>query len=406
MIMKKIYILDEFISSQKNGIGTFLKQLIQCFKKEWSVCIVSFNANIKEFTIRTDSQGIEWMMFPEFYCGNFTQNGDVVCRFFDMYISDSEENLFIVNHSPCSNLLCELKRTLPLSRIMFVIHDLGWTAALWGDVVRYKWIIHNNMRESVQKKYASIIQRYEEEKRIFDIADKVVCLSEDTYCLIQKVYKIDLSKLALIPNGLKRVTCHINDKENLKQELMLPPNERVLLFVGRATPQKGIHILLKAFEEIINKYVDLRLVIVGSYNEYLLKRNPKVATRVTFTGLLDKDWLHKWYRVADIGVIPSFYEQCPYNGIEMMMYGLPIVCTDGIGLRNMFQDGINAKVVSIGNRKNHKGVVNRLATSMSALLDSFSLCEHLSIQSKKVYQKEYNIETMRNKYRKLINEMI
>lgn len=75
-----------------------------------------------------------------------------------------------------------------------------------------------------------------------------------------------------------------------------------------------------------------------------------ISTKVTYTGHLERKELKKWYQMADIGVIPSYTEQCSYVGIEMMMHGLPIVTSDGFGLRDMFKDQGNAIVVPIGKR--------------------------------------------------------
>ena len=50
--MKNIYIFDEYISSQKNGIGTYLHQLLYCLKSpEYCINLIVFNANTKEFNI-------------------------------------------------------------------------------------------------------------------------------------------------------------------------------------------------------------------------------------------------------------------------------------------------------------------------------------------------------------------
>ena len=56
-----------------------------------------------------------------------------------------------------------------------------------------------------------------------------------------------------------------------------------------------------------------------------------------YIGYLQKNELEKWYQLVDIGVLPSYSEQCSYTGIEMMMYSLPIVASDGFGVRIMSQ---------------------------------------------------------------------
>ena len=60
----------------------------------------------------------------------------------------------------------------------------------------------------------------------------------------------------------------------------------------------------------------------------LLAAADEAVSKVTLTGRLDKELLSYWYRMADIGVIPSYAEQCCYVGLEMMSYGLPIIASD------------------------------------------------------------------------------
>lgn len=406
--MGKIYILDETVSSQHNGIGTFVRQLAACCRKGNEVCIVSFNAPVREFTMR-EKRGIRQMLFPPFPSGSFTEHGDIVRLFFKMYITDTEENLFIVNHSPCSDLLAEIKQAFPLSKIAFVIHDMGWTASLWGDEQRYRHIIKHRNRKQVQKKYPFLLERYEEEQKIYGTADRVVCLSADTKNLLNGLYGVEEEKIALLPNGLKDRRRKEDHTDELRKELLLSADEQVLLFAGRPTLQKGMDTLLKAFGQIAMSHDNLRLVIAGScFNatmEGLLRKYAPVSTRIVFTGLLDKEQLYKWYSVARIGILPSYYEQCSYTGIEMMMHGLPIVTTNGYGIRNMFQEGVNAAVAPIGNYRDNGGTANRLAQSIMRLLHSDELRSRLSAKSRQVYEQKYRLVCMKKRYRDFLKDI-
>ena len=74
---------------------------------------------------------------------------------------------------------------------------------------------------------------------------------------------------------------------------------------------------------------------------------------ITILGVVSKDCLYGWYRAADAGIVPSYYEQCSYSGIEMKMFGLPIVASSGFGVRRMFTPE-NSIVADIGDRwKSH-----------------------------------------------------
>ena len=346
--MKHIYILDASMSSLKNGIGTYIRQLIDSCKKENEITLVSFNADVKEFTIILARQKIRQMCFPLFPKGDFTQHKDIICLFFKMFIEDSTDNVFFVNHSPCTLLLAAIRQTLHLSKIVFVIHDFGWTSFLSGNIELYRNIIRKKNYTHIQNKYASLLKHYEEDKNIYNMADRVICLSEDTQALLEETYRVESYKIVRCVNGLRDLRRKEEDIGVLRRELLIGSEEQILLFVGRLTRQKGIYVLLKAFEKIVIKQTNIRLVIAGSGNfEDLLKSYSHIAHRITFTGLLNRELLYKWYAVAHIGLLPSYNEQCSYTGIEMMMHGLPVIATDGYGVRNMFKDRINARIAPI-----------------------------------------------------------
>ena len=129
------------------------------------------------------------------------------------------------------------------------------------------------------------------------------------------------------------------------------------------------------------------------------------ATHVSFVGLINKKELEKWYAVADMGVIPSYYEQCPYVGIEMMMHGLPIVASDGFGLRNMFRDGVNAVVAPIGDREDSSEFSRNLAEAMDKLLHSDKLRKMLSKNAQDIYRSRYSERQMLMGYRELLSSL-
>ena len=157
---KQVYVFDECISSQKNGIGSFLREFHYCMKQlNTDVCILAFNANIKEFAVQRGKYGeIERLLFPPFCVGEFTHNAEIIIKFLRLYIRDSSDNLFFVNHSPCEKLVEIMKRNYPLSRLVFTIHDLGWTSICMGDVDKYKLIIEK--KKDIEKNIKSVLDFY------------------------------------------------------------------------------------------------------------------------------------------------------------------------------------------------------------------------------------------------------
>jgi len=136
-----------------------------------------------------------------------------------------------------------------------------------------------------------------------------------------------------------------------------------LLFVGRVSPEKGLHVLLEAFEKVVSRHPDAFLDIVGpdvagpldyitaasrdsvvkrltsSYDEtyrhqLMAKASKAIAGRVCFTGEVPHSRIIDRYRSADVFVFPSVCNEAfGMPLIEAMASGLPVVATrvGGIG---------------------------------------------------------------------------
>ena len=108
--------------------------------------------------------------------------------------------------------------------------------------------------------------------------------------------------------------------------------------MGRLTALKGAYILLDSFKKISPYHTNYRLFIIGDGDfNLLLNQAEPYWDRITFTGKIDKEKLNQLYKIADIGIIPSYCEQCSYVCLEMMMNAIPCIVSDGIGLNSIFQ---------------------------------------------------------------------
>ena len=403
MIKKRVFIVDEHLSSRQNGVGTYIQCLLDCMKGlDVEVNFLSFNSEEKDFSFY-EREGCTYYCFPICNGGRMLESGELCWPILRMYVPDNKYNVFFVNHSPCVAFLKSLRKVYKRSRIVFTIHDQGWTAPLMGD--------RNRLREVISKSYPCK-KRYEtelfckryfkQERQMYNIADDVICLSENTKNLLLDIYKVSAEKIHLIPNGYPETCqCLFTTRQQLRKELGIEQNERVLLFVGRTVKAKGIDDLLIAFENLWKQDDRLRLVIAGEVfrlNNFA-KLTPYSASHITYTGLIPKEQLQKWYQVSDIGILPSYSEQCSYTGMEMMANGLLIVTTDGNGLTDMFHPDYNALVAPIGQNLS-ENLEQILCFALSLEDDKrTSICHN----AKELLRMRYSLSGMREKYRKLLN---
>jgi len=153
-----------------------------------------------------------------------------------------------------------------------------------------------------------------------------------------------------------------------------------LLFVGRLSPEKGLHILLEAFQEVVKRYPKAQLEIVGSKTtspiEFIvaLSDDPKlsklaffykkssyfsqlqerllsfdIADNVTFTNYIPHRYLIHHYRQADVLVNPSFSEAFGMSLIEAMACQVPVVATRVGGMTEIVEEGKTGILVEAGN---------------------------------------------------------
>ncbi|WP_375697503.1 glycosyltransferase family 4 protein [Pseudophaeobacter sp. TrK17] len=139
-----------------------------------------------------------------------------------------------------------------------------------------------------------------------------------------------------------------NTSTDLRQRYGIAPSSKVILFVGRLDPTKGVLELIQAFNTL--KQEDLCLLIVGSSwfssntpNLYATKLEAEAAeatNQVIFTGFVPHQEVSKFHNLADIVVVPSIWEDpCPLVVLEGMAAGSPVVATDSGGIPELLSEG-------------------------------------------------------------------
>lgn len=113
----------------------------------------------------------------------------------------------------------------------------------------------------------------------------------------------------------------------------LPDSRRVILYIGRLVPVKGLDLLLDAFAAVPHDGYCLALVGEGSERENLglQAESLGIASDVLFVGFQSGPGLYRWYDRADFFILPSRYE--PFGAVvnESLILGCPVVASKYIG---------------------------------------------------------------------------
>lgn len=179
-----------------------------------------------------------------------------------------------------------------------------------------------------------------------------------------------------------------------------PQGPRRLLFVGRVSPEKGVHVLVEAFREVAAARPDVQLDIVGPESTLPagfivdISADPRVgalrrfygaerygdrvrrlidegiAERVRFVGFVPADQLGAWYARADVLVNPSLSESYGVPLVEAMAAGVPVVASRIGGIPEVVDDGETGLLVEPGDP-------HALAAAILAVLDDAGLADRL-----------------------------
>ncbi|SEG22930.1 glycosyltransferase family 4 protein [Parabacteroides chinchillae] len=196
------------------------------------------------------------------------------------------------------------------------------------------------------------------------------------------------------------------DKKSVRSFLGIDVVDKIVLFVGRFDENKNPKILLKAFDRVVNtiKHVHLILVGKGDYDSLF----PSITSygKISFTGFLDLDSLHRIYSCADVGVIPSYYEEFGYVAVEMTMYGIPIIANRTSGLAEIIEDGISGDLLDLYDNKNEDVSIELLANAIIHLLSDDIQREKYSVNAHKQYFQNYRIQTFKNTMLEIYNKLL
>ena len=400
--MKHYYLFNNASRAAQYGIGTYLNQLCEGLKEKVSVSIIAINSEEEEVK-KTEEDGVCTIHIPEISYKNAPENFERYYRnlvyLLKTYIDKDEEAVFVLNYLYMTPLVKFLHEHFPNCKVATVVHYLNWCFALNGNVSKFHQLLENNHRD---EKEQALYKEYLNDRKLLQEVDKVVCLSQSTRNLLIADYQLKPENTTVIYNGLKDegITAMTSEeKKGLKQSLSFDAEDSIVLFVGRLDSIKGVDFLIKAFRKVLEICPHARLILAGDgdYNAYLKECNG-VRSRITFTGKVKKEELYQYYQIANVGVMPSFHEQCSYVGIEMMMHGVPLIGTSSTGLGEMITDNLKVRLdESQEEQLSVELLADKIVSVLTTPQDVWRQASH------KRYEECYTQEQMKNQYLKLFS---
>lgn len=339
-----LYIFHTSSEASVYGIGTYIHELTTVLRHSGiKVCVVNLRAHKPQIQMEETSDGIKRWYFPEpmeqmeteHLCDLYYRN---IVYLLQLYIEDKNNLIFHLNANQSSVFARELKKAFNC-KIVLTIHYLDWCFKLSGNLTHFRELCRNSETIQRRKDIEYLKKDFQKEKETFDIVDYIICLSKKTKSILQDDYKIKSDKITVIYNGLTDSKISVG-KSVLRQKYGIP-DVPIFLFAGRLNNIKGLKYALRAFKIVLKAHPECRFIIAGNGDfDAVLVECDDIYMNVIWTGLINKEKLYELYTIADIGIMPSFHEQCSYVAIEMMMHGLPIIGSTSTGLYEMIENNI------------------------------------------------------------------
>ena len=178
-------------------------------------------------------------------------------------------------------------------------------------------------------------------QRIYDIerqgihsAHRVITVSHLTRNIVLNRYSIDPAKVRVVYNAI-----------DFNGNAELPPpirrDEKIVLFLGRITMQKGPEYFLAAAKKVLSHEKDVRFIMAGSgdliRNSIELAAQMGIGHKVLFTGFLRGDDVARVFRMADLYVMPSVSEPFGIAPLEALSHDVPVLISKQSGVSEILK---------------------------------------------------------------------
>lgn len=189
---------------------------------------------------------------------------------------------------------------------------------------------------------------YPIEKWFSRYTDKLITITQEDFKLASKKFHCPVYHIHGVgANSKKFYVMSGERKKQLREELKIGPDEKIILNIGELLPNKNQKTAILAMEKIAGELPQSRLLIAGNgpKKEELesIIRDKKLQAHVTLLGYTTK--VEQYLNVCDVLVACSYREGLPLNLMEAMLCGKPIVASKNRGHRELIKSGENGYLV-------------------------------------------------------------
>ena len=192
---------------------------------------------------------------------------------------------------------------------------------------------------------------YDVERRGMHGALKIIAVSYLTKNQITHQYGIDSSKVEVVYNAIESSANGFDE-----EKYSIHKDEKIVLFLGRITMQKGPEYFLAAAKKVLEVLENVKFVMAGSGD--MIRRTIEMAAsmgighKVLFTGFLRGGDVEKVFKMADLYVMPSVSEPFGIAPLEAMSHDVPVIISKQSGVSEVLTHALKVDFWDINEMAN------------------------------------------------------
>lgn len=236
----------------------------------------------------------------------------------------------------------------------------------------------------MKEKYVHIDsqERINEEIKVCREATGIIASTEIEKADLINNYQVDIKKIFVVSPGVNHKIFKKRNRIFSRTKLHLPLRKKIILFVGRIDPVKGLEFLITAIHGLtvkLPKFKDnFQVLLIGGdiksrnfwHNREVIKiknliQSKELCCCIKFLGNKPHNLLPYYYSASDIVVIPSVYESFGLVVLEALACGTVVVASEVGGLKYLIKDKVDGRLFPSGD-------IIALGKTLMEVLDSSS----------------------------------
>jgi D-inositol-3-phosphate glycosyltransferase len=235
-----------------------------------------------------------------------------------------------------------------------LIHSHYWLSGLVGLWARQAWgaphVVTFHTLGAVKNRLLGLEAepqpRLSVESRLARDSDQILvtCRRERQHLL--RWHPEAAGRVALIPCGVDLCLFRPMPRARARQELGFDARQRLILYVGRFAPEKGLERLLLSMAQLAGRTAPALLVVGGDGAQSAARQRMEAlarslggGVRITFVGQVEQRRLPAYYSAVDALVVPSHYESFGLVALEALACGTPLAATRVGVMEELVGDG-------------------------------------------------------------------